>query len=216
MALECAWLCPQESSARRRYAVCWLSRHPPLGTPGRRKGGNGWTKRSRGRKAIYSTEFNGMKPLGPCSPFLWAGETILHAWIGAKGSGGGPANGGFRRERKVRADQREDGQFLHWRFLSGPKLRYSACWTSVVKTSVCPLMLLYLSGWGKKQAATKTPFWSQFHIATWVPSLSSTANSNFKKIREKSRKCKAAQILASLYSFRARYFFCVPSISSFP
>lgn len=172
LAVPTGVLCTEE-------VCCVLTQHttPPLGTPGRRKGGNGWTKRGRGRKAIYSTESNGMKPLGPCSPFLWAGETILHAWIGAKGSGDGPANRGFRRERKVRADQREDGQFLHWRFLSCPKLRYSACWTSVVKTSGCPLMLLYLSGWKKKQAATKTPFWSQFHIATWVPSLSCTANS---------------------------------------
>lgn len=65
-----------------------------------------------------------------------------------------------------------------------------------------------------KQAATRTTLWSQFHLAIRMPSVSCPANSDFKKLRQKLRKDEVAQILACLYHFTVRYFFCIPSISS--
>lgn len=65
------------------------------------------------------------------------GRETLHELIGAKVSSGGRANEGFRKEKWVTADQR-DQQLLHSCFLCCTNLKCSACWTSVVKTSVCP------------------------------------------------------------------------------
>lgn len=140
MTLQCPWLCLGHSCTKCAMPRTQLT--PSLAEQGEETATMGYLNMTGGAKPptlLHSMGWSHWDHNPPLSGLRK--QPSLHEFM-QKGRGDGPSNGVFRKESRVKEDQRETrgshAFSLHSCFLCCPKLRCSACWILVVKTSVCP------------------------------------------------------------------------------